>query len=173
MPWVGFKPTIPTFERAKTFRALDSAAIVISVWGSERLKFNAMLRTVHNSTSCISKPVILHTLTPTMIMYILIAKVFRVRELQSAHSRHYRHLLTRGCSSLRQIVGGGRMVVVCARSRTWRRHGQVRWVQCSIAWDTFTHWDILFPNLFAICTSKISKCIDTHYTYSGTQRTAQ
>jgi hypothetical protein len=28
MPWVGFESTIPVFERAKTFRALDRAAIV-------------------------------------------------------------------------------------------------------------------------------------------------
>jgi hypothetical protein len=29
MPWVGFEPTIPVFERAKTVHALDRAAIVI------------------------------------------------------------------------------------------------------------------------------------------------
>jgi hypothetical protein len=29
MPWVGFKPTIPPFEREKTVHALDRAAIVI------------------------------------------------------------------------------------------------------------------------------------------------
>jgi hypothetical protein len=29
MPRVGFAPTIPVFERAKTFRALDRAAAVI------------------------------------------------------------------------------------------------------------------------------------------------
>jgi hypothetical protein len=29
VPWVRFEPTIPAFERAKTFHALDSAAIVI------------------------------------------------------------------------------------------------------------------------------------------------
>jgi hypothetical protein len=29
MPWVGFEPTIPAFERAKTVHALDSAATVI------------------------------------------------------------------------------------------------------------------------------------------------
>jgi hypothetical protein len=29
MPWVGFELTIPVFERAKTFHALDRAAIVI------------------------------------------------------------------------------------------------------------------------------------------------
>jgi hypothetical protein len=29
MPWVGFEPTILTFERAKTFPALDRAATVI------------------------------------------------------------------------------------------------------------------------------------------------
>jgi hypothetical protein len=29
MPWVRLEPTIPVFERAKTFRALDRAATVI------------------------------------------------------------------------------------------------------------------------------------------------
>jgi hypothetical protein len=29
MPWVGFEPTIPVFERAKKFYALDRAATVI------------------------------------------------------------------------------------------------------------------------------------------------
>jgi hypothetical protein len=29
MPLVGFEPTIPAFERAKTFHALDRAATVI------------------------------------------------------------------------------------------------------------------------------------------------
>jgi hypothetical protein len=32
MPWVGFKPTTPVFERAKTVHALDLAAIVIGSW---------------------------------------------------------------------------------------------------------------------------------------------
>jgi hypothetical protein len=30
MPWVGFEPTIPAFEGARTFHALDRAATVIS-----------------------------------------------------------------------------------------------------------------------------------------------
>jgi hypothetical protein len=29
MYWVGFEPTIPAFERAKTVHALDRAAIVV------------------------------------------------------------------------------------------------------------------------------------------------
>jgi hypothetical protein len=29
MPWVEFETTIPVFEKAKTFRALDRAATVI------------------------------------------------------------------------------------------------------------------------------------------------
>jgi hypothetical protein len=32
MPQVRFKPTIPAFERAKTFRALDRAATVIGIF---------------------------------------------------------------------------------------------------------------------------------------------
>jgi hypothetical protein len=31
MPWVGFEPTIPAFERAKTVHALDCAATVIGI----------------------------------------------------------------------------------------------------------------------------------------------
>jgi hypothetical protein len=31
MPWVGFEPTIPAFERAKTVHALDRAATVIGI----------------------------------------------------------------------------------------------------------------------------------------------
>jgi hypothetical protein len=31
MPRVGFEPTIPVFERAKTFHALDRAATVVSL----------------------------------------------------------------------------------------------------------------------------------------------
>jgi hypothetical protein len=33
MPWVGFEPTIPVFERAKIFHALDYAATVIGLQG--------------------------------------------------------------------------------------------------------------------------------------------
>jgi hypothetical protein len=29
MPWIGFEPTIPVFERAKAVHALDGAATVI------------------------------------------------------------------------------------------------------------------------------------------------
>jgi hypothetical protein len=33
MPQVGFEPTIPVFERAKTVQSLDRAAIVVGVTG--------------------------------------------------------------------------------------------------------------------------------------------
>jgi hypothetical protein len=33
MPWVGFEPTIPVLERAKTFHILDRAATVIGTSG--------------------------------------------------------------------------------------------------------------------------------------------
>jgi hypothetical protein len=33
MPWVGFEPTIPVFEWAKTVHALDRTAIVIGFYG--------------------------------------------------------------------------------------------------------------------------------------------
>jgi hypothetical protein len=32
MPLVGFEPTIPVFQRAKTVHALDRAATVIGLW---------------------------------------------------------------------------------------------------------------------------------------------
>jgi hypothetical protein len=38
MPLVGYKPTIPVFEQAKTFHALDHAATVIGY--SSHLHFN-------------------------------------------------------------------------------------------------------------------------------------
>jgi hypothetical protein len=39
MPWVGFEPTIPAFERAKTFHALDRVATVI---GEPHLTINQL-----------------------------------------------------------------------------------------------------------------------------------
>jgi hypothetical protein len=39
MPWVGFEPTIPAFERAKTVHALDAAATVIGWLKPTRIKF--------------------------------------------------------------------------------------------------------------------------------------
>jgi hypothetical protein len=32
MPWVGFKPTIPAFDRAETINALDHKATVIGIY---------------------------------------------------------------------------------------------------------------------------------------------
>jgi hypothetical protein len=43
MPLVGFEPTIPEFERAKTVRALDSAATVIG-------KINIYLHNIDDNT---------------------------------------------------------------------------------------------------------------------------
>jgi hypothetical protein len=34
MPWMGFEPTIPAFERAKKVYALDRAANVIGTWAN-------------------------------------------------------------------------------------------------------------------------------------------
>jgi hypothetical protein len=34
MPWVGFEPTIPAFERVKTVHALDRAANVTGAWST-------------------------------------------------------------------------------------------------------------------------------------------
>jgi hypothetical protein len=38
MPWVGFEPTIPVFERAKIFDALELAAAVIGQCSVSKLK---------------------------------------------------------------------------------------------------------------------------------------
>jgi hypothetical protein len=43
MPWVGFEPTIPVFERAKIFHALDGAATVIGLQNSTWQKFQPRL----------------------------------------------------------------------------------------------------------------------------------
>jgi hypothetical protein len=34
MPWVGFEPKIPEFERAKSVHALDRSATVIGLFGN-------------------------------------------------------------------------------------------------------------------------------------------
>jgi hypothetical protein len=48
MPWVGFEPTIPVFERAKTFHALDRAASVIGAEHSSCQKNNlCIIRAFH------------------------------------------------------------------------------------------------------------------------------
>jgi hypothetical protein len=43
MPWVAFQPTIPVFERAKTFHALDRAATAISRTESSKCKLRITL----------------------------------------------------------------------------------------------------------------------------------
>jgi hypothetical protein len=40
MPWVGFEPTIPLFEQAKTFHALDRAVTVIASHLTNPSQFN-------------------------------------------------------------------------------------------------------------------------------------
>jgi hypothetical protein len=49
MPEVGFEPTIPVFERAKTVQALDRAVTVIGIICTKRIKLmhNAKLKSVH------------------------------------------------------------------------------------------------------------------------------
>jgi hypothetical protein len=48
MPLVGFEPTIPALERAKTLHALDRATTVIGISGVSVLKSN------HSFFSCLS-----------------------------------------------------------------------------------------------------------------------
>jgi hypothetical protein len=43
MPWVGFEPTIPAFERAKTVHVLDRAANVIGISVLYKSKFVPVL----------------------------------------------------------------------------------------------------------------------------------
>jgi hypothetical protein len=45
MPRVGFEPTIPVFERAKTLHSLDRAAIVIGTCVSQTWKFGTRSNT--------------------------------------------------------------------------------------------------------------------------------
>jgi hypothetical protein len=40
MPWVGFEPTNPAFQRAKTVHPLDRAATVIGNLMQQMLKYN-------------------------------------------------------------------------------------------------------------------------------------
>jgi hypothetical protein len=42
MPWVGFEPPIPAFERAKAFHALDRAATVIGTMRFKGINFRAV-----------------------------------------------------------------------------------------------------------------------------------
>jgi hypothetical protein len=47
MPWVGFEPTIPSFERAKTVHALDGAATVIGLSDIQLIEFRKGARYKH------------------------------------------------------------------------------------------------------------------------------
>jgi hypothetical protein len=46
MPRVGFEPTIPVFERAKTFHATDRAATVIGQFPSSLVRFGGIMSVV-------------------------------------------------------------------------------------------------------------------------------
>jgi hypothetical protein len=67
---VGFEPTIPVFERAKTVHALDRAATVIGHWSTAALilsTFNSDLftRILHflNTSLSVTVSTILHEVT--------------------------------------------------------------------------------------------------------------
>jgi hypothetical protein len=62
MLWVGFEPTIPVFERAKTFHTLDRAAIVIgrpiithSLYKTKKIVLPIILLTFISSCSILSR----------------------------------------------------------------------------------------------------------------------
>jgi hypothetical protein len=57
MPWVGFEPIIPVFERAKTVHALDRAATMIGSFGSntdtqKRMNFKTRILPVRLTYPC-------------------------------------------------------------------------------------------------------------------------
>jgi hypothetical protein len=56
MPRVGFKPTIPAFERAKTVDALDREATVIGLWTTWRRENSRSYRD-SNSDPSVVQPV--------------------------------------------------------------------------------------------------------------------
>jgi hypothetical protein len=54
MPRVGYEPTIPAFERAKTFHASDRAATVISRRCRQTAKKQKAKSDLRNATGCCS-----------------------------------------------------------------------------------------------------------------------
>jgi hypothetical protein len=58
MPWVGLEPTIPVFERAKTFHVLDRAATVNGILSKDVHDFPQSLQATiaffHSLSSFIS-----------------------------------------------------------------------------------------------------------------------
>jgi hypothetical protein len=51
MPWVGFEPMIPVFERAKTVHAFDRAATVIGKYRHQLYLFSRSCVYIHSATS--------------------------------------------------------------------------------------------------------------------------
>jgi hypothetical protein len=54
MPGMGFEPTIPVFERAKTLHALDRAAIAIDTCYYYVLKLIKIVSTIMNPVTVLS-----------------------------------------------------------------------------------------------------------------------
>jgi hypothetical protein len=52
MPWMGFEPTIPVFERAKTFHALNCAVAVIGIHMYANYKIVFLKRTDWSNCIC-------------------------------------------------------------------------------------------------------------------------
>jgi hypothetical protein len=71
MPRVGFEPTIPVFERAKTVRALDRAGTVI---GYLRLGYVCMYKGWAIKVALAPRPLIIYRASPlTAAMIITVA----------------------------------------------------------------------------------------------------
>jgi hypothetical protein len=80
MPRVGFEPTIPAFERAKTVHALDRAETVIVSsedlipvpWNGQRTSRNVHIEEDQEKAANVSvtgSPSVLHTRIPNRIYY--------------------------------------------------------------------------------------------------------
>jgi hypothetical protein len=74
MAWVGFKPTIPAFERAKTIYSLDYAATLIGPWGLyetkiETINFIEIFDSLKLTKTCFVNPTFRRNVSPTYSGY--------------------------------------------------------------------------------------------------------
>jgi hypothetical protein len=93
LPWVGFEPTIPAFERAKTVHALDRAATVIGAW--KMYEYSKMY----------------FNLTDTYPYWINISH--SAVGIATGYGVHYRHV------GIRVLVGSRIFTSPCRPDRLW------------------------------------------------------